>query len=109
AAMQGRRTLVLFWNPGCGFCQQMLDDLKEWERHRPTGAPALLVISTGSPEDNAHPGFRSPVLLDAQFETAGLFGVSGTPSAVLLDDTGRIASDVAVGAEAVFMLANSVP
>ena len=109
AAMQGRRTLVLFWNPGCGFCQQMLDDIKEWERHRPAGAPALLVISTDSPEANAHQGFRSPVLLDPQFETAGLFGVSGTPSAVLLDDTGRIASDIAVGTEAVFMLANSVP
>ena len=79
------------------------------EIHEGQGAPALLVISTGSPEANAHQGFRSSVLLDAQFETAGLFGVSGTPSAVLLDDTGRIASDVAVGAEAVFMLANSVP
>jgi peroxiredoxin len=25
AAFRGARTLVLFWNPGCGFCRQMLD------------------------------------------------------------------------------------
>ena len=28
---RGEETLVLFWNPGCGFCQQMLPDLKAWE------------------------------------------------------------------------------
>jgi peroxiredoxin len=26
---RGKETLVLFWNPGCGFCEQMLPDLKE--------------------------------------------------------------------------------
>src|SRR5215216_1831461 len=31
ADFRGEETLVLFWNPGCGFCQQMLPDLKEWE------------------------------------------------------------------------------
>jgi peroxiredoxin len=28
ADFRGRETLVLFWNPGCGFCQRMLPDLK---------------------------------------------------------------------------------
>ncbi len=28
---RGEETMVLFWNPGCGFCQQMLPDLKAWE------------------------------------------------------------------------------
>src|SRR3712207_7515470 len=27
AAFRGSPTAVLFWNPGCGFCQQMLPDL----------------------------------------------------------------------------------
>ena len=26
---RGEETMVLFWNPGCGFCQQMLPGLKE--------------------------------------------------------------------------------
>jgi len=28
ADFRGRPTLVLFWGPRCGFCNQMLDDLK---------------------------------------------------------------------------------
>src|ERR671912_793376 len=31
ADFRGEQTLVLFWNTGCGFCQQMLPDLKQWE------------------------------------------------------------------------------
>lgn len=34
----GGKALVLFWNPACGFCQQMLHDLKEWEADPPPGA-----------------------------------------------------------------------
>ncbi len=45
---RGAPTLALFWNPGCGYCQRMLDDLKTWEANRPPGAPRLLVVSTGS-------------------------------------------------------------
>ena len=30
---RGDETLVLFWRPGCGFCQRMLPDLKAWETH----------------------------------------------------------------------------
>jgi peroxiredoxin/uncharacterized membrane protein YphA (DoxX/SURF4 family) len=108
STMNGRRTLVLFWNPTCGFCQQMLDDIKSWERHPVPGAPALVVVATGSPEATTQQGFRSPVLVDPEFKTAQLFGVSGTPSAVMLDERRRVASDVGVGAEAVLAMANSV-
>ena len=103
--MRGRATLVLFWNPGCGFCRRMLDDLKAWEENRPIDAPQLLVISTGTAEANAEMGLRAPVLLDQGFATGRAFGASGTPSAVLIDAEGKIASDVAVGAPAVLALA----
>ena len=101
----GSETLVLFWNPGCGFCQQMLEDLKEWERHPPKGAPRLLVFSAGAVEANEAMGLRSPVVLDQEFAVGRAFGASGTPSAVLLDAEGRVASEVAVGAPAVLALA----
>jgi hypothetical protein len=45
---RGEETLVLFWNPGCGFCQRLLPDLKQWEESRPEEAPELLVISAGT-------------------------------------------------------------
>jgi peroxiredoxin/uncharacterized membrane protein YphA (DoxX/SURF4 family) len=105
AGFRGSRTLVLFWNPDCGFCQRMLDDLKAWEAGPPAGAPKLLVVSTGTPDKNREQGIRSTVVLDQTFATGRSFGVQGTPSAVLVDESGRIASDVAVGAPAVLALA----
>jgi peroxiredoxin/uncharacterized membrane protein YphA (DoxX/SURF4 family) len=107
ADFRGSRTLVLFWNPDCGFCQQMLADLKAWEARPPEGAPRLLVVSTGTVEANAVMGLRSPVLLDQGFSAGSKFGANGTPMAVLVDAEGKIASEVAAGAPAVLALARS--
>ena len=104
---RSNKTLVLFWNPGCGFCQQMLADLKAWEAEPPQGAPKLLVVSTGGAEMNQALGLRSPVLLDEGFTIGPRFGIHGTPMAVLVDAEGMIASEVAAGAPAVLELANS--
>jgi peroxiredoxin/uncharacterized membrane protein YphA (DoxX/SURF4 family) len=107
ADFRGKETLVLFWNPGCGFCQQMLPDLREWEATPPEDAPKLLVVSAGSEEANREMGLTSPVLLDQQFAAGRAFGASGTPSAVLVDAEGKVASEVAVGAPAVMELAGA--
>ena len=104
---RGEKTLVLFWNPGCGFCQQMLPDLKGWEANSPKGAPKLLVVSAGTQEANEAMGLRSPVVLDQAFDVGRAFGAGGTPSAVLVDAEGNIASEVAVGAPQVLELARS--
>jgi len=105
-AFQGDSTLVLFWNPGCGFCSRMLDDLKAWEASPPADAPRLVVVSTGTVEANRAMGLRSTVVLDQGFGTGRAFGIEGTPSAVLVDAAGQIASEVAVGAAAALALAN---
>src|SRR5918911_1877876 len=94
-------------NPGCGFCQQMLPDLKEWEAKPPEEAPKLLVVSAGTEEANREMGLSSPIVLDQQFAVGRAFGVAGTPSAVLVDKEGKIASEVAVGAPAVLALATA--
>jgi peroxiredoxin/uncharacterized membrane protein YphA (DoxX/SURF4 family) len=107
-ALRGRSTLLLFWAPSCGFCQNMLPDLKLWERDLPSDGPRLLVISTGSPEDNRKQGLRSPVLLDPSSSALHVFGAGGTPTAVMLDEQGRVASGVEVGAEAVLALGSAV-
>jgi peroxiredoxin/uncharacterized membrane protein YphA (DoxX/SURF4 family) len=104
---RGKETLVLFWNPGCGFCQQMLPDLKEWEATSPEDAPRLVVVSAGSEDANKQMGLASPVLLDQNFATGRAFGASGTPSGVLIDAQGKVASEVAVGSPAVMELAGA--
>jgi peroxiredoxin len=105
AAFREHTTLVLFWSPECGFCQQMLDDLKAWETNPPSGAPQVLVVSRGTIEANQAQGLRSPVVLDEGFAVARAFGATGTPMAVLVDAHGTIASEVVAGAAAVLALA----
>ena len=83
----------------------MLPDLKAWEAHPPEGAPQLLVVSTGSVEENRAQGLRSPVVLDQGFAVGNAFGADGTPMAVLVDAEGRIASGVAAGVPEVLALA----
>lgn len=104
-SLQGRRTLVLFWSTTCGYCQQMLEDVKKWERARPANAPELLIISSGTPEANRQQGFRAPVLLDAEWGAGTVLGAGGTPSALIIDENGKVASEVGVGAPAVLELA----
>jgi methylamine dehydrogenase accessory protein MauD len=105
---RGEATLVLFWSPECGFCQEMLPDLKEWEAASPEGAPRLLVVSDGTVEDNKAMGLSSPVVLDHDYAVSDAFGAGGTPTAVLIDAKGRVASETVVGASAVLELARSV-
>jgi thiol-disulfide isomerase/thioredoxin/uncharacterized membrane protein YphA (DoxX/SURF4 family) len=106
-ALRNRKTLVLFWNPGCGFCRQMLDDLRDWDAAPPPGAPALVVVSTGTAEDGRAMDLRSPILLDSSNQAGAAFGAHGTPMAVLLDAGDRVASEIAAGAQAVFVLAGA--
>jgi methylamine dehydrogenase accessory protein MauD len=108
-AFRGSETLLLFWNPACGFCQQMLDDLKQLEAKPPAGAPRLLIVSSGTPKENRAMNLRSTVVLDSNSEVGTVFNANGTPMAVLLDAQGIVASDVAAGAEAVLALAGVKP
>jgi peroxiredoxin len=105
---RGQQVLLLFWDSGCGFCVQMLPDLKNWEEAGPKKRSlTLLVVSTGSINKNQSLGLSSPVLLDEELTIGPAFGVHGTPMAVLIDDKGKIASEVAVGASAVLGLASA--
>ena len=102
---RGKETQLVFWNPGCGFCQQMLPDIREWEKEMPEDAPGLLFVSAGTKEANEVMGLASPVVVDPHFAVGRAFGASGTPSAVLVDSEGKVASELAVGAPAVWELA----
>jgi peroxiredoxin len=104
ADFRGNPSLVLFWNPDCGFCQSMLKDLKAWEARRPSETPQLLVVSTGTMEANKAMGLRSPVVLDQDFNIGHQFGADGTPMAILVDAEGKIASELAEGAPDVLRL-----
>lgn len=104
ADFRGNELVLLFWNPECGFCNRMLDDLKTWETNLPKDAPKLLLVSTGTIEANRSLGINSPILLDQDFATGSKFGAGGTPSAIRIDSKGNIASEVVAGAQSVLAL-----
>ena len=101
---RGRDVVLLFWNPRCGFCQQLLPDLIAWEQDRPPDAPELLVISTGDAAANTAERFASPVFLDAASSAMAAYGASGTPMAVAVDAQGRVSSPLGSGAPGVKQL-----
>jgi len=95
----GRDTFLLFWDPGCAFCRQMADDIARWEDKPPKGAPRLVFVASGDAVaiENSSRTFKSRFLSDPEFDVGPLFGTNSTPSAVLIDRDGRIASIVGVG------------
>jgi thiol-disulfide isomerase/thioredoxin len=103
--LRGHDTLLLFWNPGCGFCRSMHDDVRAWERSTGGVTPRLVVVSSGEEDETRAEGFASTVLLDSEYTAGTAFGAAGTPMAVLLDAEGRVASPVVAGADAVLELA----
>jgi len=104
ADFQGKKTLVTFWNTTCPFCVGMMDDLREWDAARNLGEPNLIVFSTGEPDAHEELNLKSPIVLDEEFKISDKFGMSGTPSAVLVNENGRIVSETAVGASNIWAL-----
>ena len=104
-SLRGRETLLLFWNPACGFCRSLRDDVLALEERRDEADPRLVVISSGGREETRAEGFTSTVVLDPDHTAGAAFGAGGTPMAVLVDAEWRIASPLVAGGEAVLDLA----
>jgi thioredoxin-related protein len=100
----GKKTLVTFWSMTCPFCVNMLDDLRDWDESKDMGEPNLLVISEGDIEANRSMNIQSPVILDTNRNISKKLGMKGTPSAVLIDENGKIVSETAVGANQIWTL-----
>src|SRR5262249_47097639 len=107
----GRDTLLLFWDPRCPHCRSMEQDIRMWELNPPSRAPRLVFISSGDLEDVKADSarFKAKFLCDAEFTVGQLFGTNLTPSAVLIDSDGRIASGTEGGRPNVLALAGIRP
>jgi len=47
---------------------------------------------------------NAPIVLDAGYKTAEKIGMYGTPSAVMLDESGKVISETALGASTIWAL-----
>lgn len=100
--IKGKKTLALFWGLDCPYCHRMLPEIKEWEKTEHD--TQLIVFSSGDAQANSDLGFQAPVLIDERNMIGTELGMFGTPSAVLIDESGKIVSETAIGAEQIWSL-----
>jgi peroxiredoxin len=107
---RGRSVLLIFFNPGCGFCTRMAPDIAALSADERHGRPVPLVVTTGDADANRklveEHDIRCPVLLQEQHGLLTSYQANGTPSGYLIDADGKIASELAVGAQALLALVN---
>jgi peroxiredoxin len=100
----GGPLVVAFFSPSCSFCLDMAPRLGQL----PENGPRVLVISRGGADENRRLAvdhkWGCDVLLDSKGEAAQAYGATGTPTGYRLDADGRVASELAVGAEALLAL-----
>jgi peroxiredoxin len=102
---RGKRVLLVHWSPGCGFCDAIAGDLAEAARALRAHNTELVLVSAGDAETNRtlakEYGLDCPLLLQDEAEVVDAFAGVGTPAAYLLDEQGRVASGLALGADKV--------
>jgi thiol-disulfide isomerase/thioredoxin len=100
----GAPLLLVFLDPSCGACSELLPALARWQ----DDAALPLRLATISRRDgtsraSAAPGLR-PVFLQEGSEVADAYRVHGWPAAVIVRPDGTIGSPVVMGAEAIRQL-----
>jgi len=105
---RGRRVLLLFSDPQCGPCNQLARHLGRRQISRGGHAPAVVMVSRGSVEENrrkaeAH-GFDFPVALQRGWEISRLYGMFAMPAAFLIGEDGIVVGKRAKGVDEVLAL-----
>jgi len=105
----GRKTLVAFSSPTCGHCVKVMEEIRDWESRRRPGDPEVVIFTDGSEEEERKLGLKAPIIVDKDYTTATKFGMRGVPSAVLVDETGTIVTEAAVGSNNIWSLIGGKP
>jgi peroxiredoxin len=108
---RGQDVLLLFFSPKCGFCTKMAADLAALPADGGGGRPIPIVVTTGDADENRKLidqfGIRCIFLLQEKMEVAARYRAQGTPTGYRIDADGRIASELAVGAEPLLKLTDA--
>jgi methylamine dehydrogenase accessory protein MauD len=97
----GRPVLLLFTEPGCEYCMELLPEVGRWQDEL-ADELTIALISCDDPKENRAMSNKhglSRVLLEDDWEVSDVYQVSGTPSAVLVEPDGTIGSFLAESAE----------
>jgi uncharacterized membrane protein YphA (DoxX/SURF4 family) len=106
----GKPILLIFTSPTCGPCVWLFQEIKDWERAH-SDQLTIGLISRGTIKDNFVNVARNSlgeVLLQEKNEVATRYMAKVTPTAVVVDTSGRIASPLAAGADQIRNLLHTV-
>ena len=82
----------------------MIEDLREWEKIKGQDEPNLIVFSDGEAEEQRNLNLEAPIMFDEGHKLSEEIGMSGTPSAILVNEKGEIISETAIGAPQIWAL-----
>lgn len=106
----GLPLLLLFTDPTCGPCNEVMRGVSRWERAF-AGRLSIAVLSRGSRDANLakqHEHGLTNVLIQPDRDIAKAYRVQGTPAAVLVAADGTISAPVAGGLDAIRTLLTSL-
>jgi peroxiredoxin len=94
----GKPVGLVFVSPDCGPCSELFPEVTRWQRAL-AGGITLALISTGTAEENrkAVGDNGTNVLLQEEYEVTMAYRVASTPTTVVVNPDGRIASPPASG------------
>ena len=105
----GKQILLVFSDPECRPCQTLLPELERL--HQQSADPVVVMISRGGLEVNRAKAAQNhvsfPIALQRHWEISRAYGMFATPIGYLIDRRGRLASDVAVGVDAILRLVSN--
>jgi peroxiredoxin len=105
----GQPFVLTFFSMDCGYCKQMSPSLGKLGKK---GHPMVL-LSHGSVDAHKElarsDNWRCDVVVEEAWDVAGAYEAIGTPSGYLIDSEGRIASELALGGDAVLALVDAEP
>lgn len=96
----GKPVLIIFTNPKCSPCIVLFEEIREWQRSHEDQL-TIALITRGTIKDNFVNIARNRlghVLFQGEQKVAEKYHARGTPTAIVINTNGRIASPVAGGA-----------
>lgn len=92
ASFSGKKTLFVFSQPGCGYCEQFYPELKRFTEESSEVQVAIMQLHAGVEENKVikeEKGLEIPFLATSN-EVMTAYKVRGTPTSILIDEEGRV-------------------
>jgi peroxiredoxin len=104
-----RPTLAFFISTTCGYCGEVVDQIRKWEGSAERNGANAIVFSDGDEETHRGYGLSTPIVIDPGYKLAANLGMFGAPSGVIIDEKGVIASETAIGGPMIWSLIGRRP